>query len=183
MPQIDETAIIGFLDESSPQTTANTQRMLSFHKPRFYKNTTKLKANTFGFYSLNGVSVVDFRDHSKKEDVCEFFRKIRFHNPKEKIVLILDNFRSHKAQQSIKCAEICGINLVFLPPYSPDLNPIEFIWKSIKRIISRTFIKDVHHMKKIIMENFIDCASRLSFAKSWIEKFLDKTNKLRILSS
>ena len=41
------------------------------------KNTTKLRANSFGFYALNGVSVIDFKDHSKKEDVCEFFREIR----------------------------------------------------------------------------------------------------------
>ena len=75
MPQIDENVIIGFLDESSPQTTANTQRMLSFKKPIFYKNTSKFKANAFGFYALNGVSIIDFKANSKKEDVCEFLRE------------------------------------------------------------------------------------------------------------
>jgi hypothetical protein len=49
---------VGFLDESSPQTTANTQRLLSFGKPIIRKNTTKLKANSFGFYALNGVSII-----------------------------------------------------------------------------------------------------------------------------
>jgi putative transposase len=161
------------LDESSPQTTANTQRLLSFQKPVIYKNTTKYKANAFGFYALNGVSVIDFKDHSKKEDVCEFFREIRSNNPEGDIVLILDNFRSHRAKDSAKCAEECGIKLIFLPPYSPDLNPIEFIWKSIKRVISRSFIKDLEYMKLIISERFLDYSSRLSFAKSWIEKFLD----------
>jgi putative transposase len=117
--------------------------------------------------------VIDFKDHSKKEDVCEFFREIRLHNPEKEIVLILDNFRSHRANDSAKCAEECGIKLIFLPPYSPDLNPIEFIWKSIKRIISRSFIKSLECMKKIILENFLIYASRLSFAKSWIERFLD----------
>jgi putative transposase len=161
------------LDESSPQTTANTQRLLSFQKPVIYKNTTKYKANAFGFYALNGASVIDFKDHSKKEDVCEFFREIRSNNPERDIVLILDNFRSHRAKDSAKCAEECGIKLIFLPPYSPDLNPIEFIWKSIKRVISRSFIKDLEYMKLIISERFLDYSSRLSFAKSWIEKFLD----------
>jgi putative transposase len=162
------------LDESSPQTTANTQRLLSFQKPVIYKNTTKYKANAFGFYALNGVSVIDFKDHSKKEDVCEFFREIRFNNPEGEIVLILDNFRSHRAKDSAKCANECGIRLIFLPPYSPDLNPIEFIWKSIKRVISRSFIKDLEYMKSIILERFLDYSSRLSFAKSWIEKFLNR---------
>ena len=160
------------MDESSPQTTANTQRLLSFKKPVIYKNTTKYKANAFGFYALNGISVIDFKDNSKKEDVCEFFREIRFHNPNKEIVLILDNFRAHRAKDSIKCAEECQIKLIFLPPYSPDLNPIEFIWKSIKRVISRSFIRDLEYLRRIISERFLDYSSRLSFAKSWIEKFL-----------
>jgi putative transposase len=119
------------------------------------------------------VSVIDFKEHSKKEDVCEFLREIRNNNPKREIVLILDNFRSHRAKDSIRCAEELKIKLVFLPPYSPDLNPIEFIWKSIKRVISRSFIRDLEYMKMVISERFLDYSSRLSFAKSWIEKFLN----------
>jgi putative transposase len=140
MPPIDQNTIVGFFDESSPQTTANTQRLLSFDKPIIYKNTTKYKANAFGFYALNGVPVIDFKEHSKKEDICDFLREIRLRNPEKEIVLILDNFKSHRAKDSIKCAEECSITLIFLPPYSPDLNPIEFIWKSIKRVISHSFI-------------------------------------------
>jgi putative transposase len=70
-----------------------------------YKNTTKYKANAFGFYALNGVSVIDFKDNSKKEDVCEFFREIRFHNLDKDIVIVLDNFRAHRAKDSTKYAE------------------------------------------------------------------------------
>ena len=64
------------------------------------------------------------------------------------------------------------IILVFLPPYSPDLNPIEYIWKSIKRIISRTFIRDLDHMKQIIVDAFKKYSGMLSFARAWITKFL-----------
>jgi putative transposase len=95
--------------------------------------------------------------------------------------LTLDNFRAHKAKDSIKCANECGIKLIFLPPYSPDLNPIEFIWKSIKRVISHTFIKDLNHLRRIIFEKFQEYAKRLSFADSWIEKFLGKKYKLNLL--
>ena len=57
--------IIGFLDESSPQLNANTQRLWSFNKPSVKKNTTKMRSKTFGFYAINGESVVDF-----KEGIC-----------------------------------------------------------------------------------------------------------------
>ncbi|MEM3192791.1 MAG: hypothetical protein QW292_12075, partial [Candidatus Parvarchaeota archaeon] len=61
--------------ETSPQTTANTQRLLSFCKQKTTKNTSKFRANTFCFYSLNGRSVVDFHRNSKKEDIMNFPHK------------------------------------------------------------------------------------------------------------
>lgn len=54
-------------------------------------------------------------------------------NKKKIIVLILDSLRAHKADKTKRKARELGIKLVFLPPYSPDLNPVEFIWKTIKR--------------------------------------------------
>lgn len=132
---------------------------------------------------MNGNSVIDFKENSKKESVCEFLGKIRSYNPGKKIVAILDNFRSHRANVTIEFAQENGIELVFLPPYSPDLNPIEFIWKSIKRVISREFIVDLDHMIDIIRRNFQTLSSQLSYAKRWIEKFLDEDYKLKMFGS
>ncbi len=80
-------------------------------------------------------------------------------------------------------AEEIGIKLIYLPPYSPDLNPIEFIWKSIKKVISKTFIVDVDHMKDIILSVQIDflafqspykimghCADTEQYGMGWKEK-------------
>jgi putative transposase len=68
LPKMDPDTVIGFLDETAPQTTANTQRLWSFGKPTICKNTSKIRANTFGFYALNGNSIIDFEPNSKK--VC-----------------------------------------------------------------------------------------------------------------
>jgi len=165
------------MDETSPQTTANTQRLWSFTKPSIIKNTTQMRANTFGFYPINGNSVVDFKDHSKKEDVCEFLELIRSKNPIKCIVVILDNFRSHWANKTREKAKELGIILAFLPPYSPDLNPIEFIWKSIKREVSAIFIESVEYLKTIIREAFIRLSSSLSYAEKWMNYFLDEKIK------
>ena len=70
--------------------------------------------------------------------------------------MILDNFPSHKAKIARQHAEDYGINLIYLPPYSPNLNPIEFIWKSIKREVSCEFIRDVDHLKNLIKEKFYE---------------------------
>ena len=98
--------------------------------------------------------MLEFHEHSKKEDVREFLQTIRKMNPDADLVIILDNFRSHHADTTREYADLNRIDLVFLPPYSPDLNPIEFIWKSIRRIISRTFIRDLDHLKQIVLDAF-----------------------------
>lgn len=160
------------MDQSSPQTTANTVRMWSFSKPRVTKDTKKYKSNSFGFYAVRGNSVIDFPERSKKEDVISFLEKIRFYNPTGRIVIILDNFKSHHAARVAERALELGIDLAFLPPYSPDLNPIEFIWKAIKRVVSRTFIISREDMCRVIENAFFSLSKSSSYAKSWIHKFL-----------
>lgn len=166
--------IIGFIDESNPQTTSSRKKTWSFEKPRIVKNTTYFRANTFGFYSLKGESLVEFKENSKKESICEFFEEIRRENPKEEIVMLLDNFSSHRAKDARKKADELGIELVFLPPYSPDLNPIEQIWKSLKREISFRFVESRERFLKVIQKTFNKLSKKLSFAKGWTKKFLPR---------
>lgn len=47
-------------------------------------------------------------------------------------VLILDNASFHKSATTRKLVESYGCEIVFLPPYSPDLNPIEKCWANMK---------------------------------------------------
>jgi transposase len=130
-----------------------------------------MRANTFGFYPLNGNPVIGFRKKSTQSSVRSFLKRIRKLNPKERIILILDNFRSHHARTVKAHAKKLNIVLVFLPPYSPDLNPIEFIWKDVKRAVSAEFIKNPDKLKRIIKNTFLMCAHRLSYSKSWIKNF------------
>ena len=47
-------------------------------------------------------------------------------------VLILDNASFHKSSEVRKRVESCGCDILYLPPYSPDLNPIEKYWATMK---------------------------------------------------
>lgn len=50
-------------------------------------------------------------------------------------IVIMDNLSAHKSQRITKFIEECGAKVLYLPPYSPDLNPIEKMWSKIKSIL------------------------------------------------
>jgi transposase len=50
-------------------------------------------------------------------------------------LVVLDNLSSHKSNAAAQPIEAVGASLVFLPPYSPDLNPIENIFSKLKQLV------------------------------------------------
>jgi transposase len=58
-------------------------------------------------------------------------------------IVVMDNLPVHKNKQVVDAIEGCGCKLVFLPPYSPDYNPIENMWSKVKTLLraaaARTF--------------------------------------------
>lgn len=53
-------------------------------------------------------------------------------------IVIMDNLPSHKSQRVIDAIEGAGCILVYLPPYSPDFNPIENMWSKVKACLRKT---------------------------------------------
>jgi transposase len=58
-------------------------------------------------------------------------------------VVVMDNLSSHKAPGIRQTIEAAGARLLYLPPYSPDYNPIENMWSKLKQFLrkaaARTF--------------------------------------------
>ena len=50
-------------------------------------------------------------------------------------IVILDNASYHKSEDLLKLFHSHKISLIYLPPYSPDLNPIEKLWGTIKQYL------------------------------------------------
>lgn len=50
-------------------------------------------------------------------------------------VVILDNLGSHKGKEARKAIRQAGAHLIFLPAYSPDLNPIEQVFAKLKHLM------------------------------------------------
>ena len=60
-------------------------------------------------------------------------------------VVIMDNASFHKSKRTRELIEEAGCNLVFLPPYSPDLNPIEKVWSNFKKKV-RVHLEMLHNL-------------------------------------
>ncbi len=66
-------------------------------------------------------------------------------NPGEFKIMVLDNGAFHKAK-NLKVPS--NMALLFLPPYSPELNPAEKMWKHIKRKFTNMFFKDLNELSQ-----------------------------------
>jgi transposase len=50
-------------------------------------------------------------------------------------VVVMDNLSPHKAPRTVRRIEQTGAQVLFLPAYSPDLNPIEKMWSKVKEFL------------------------------------------------
>ena len=56
-------------------------------------------------------------------------------------VVIMDNMRSHHAKIVTELLDDAGISYLYLPPYSPDLNPIEKMWSKMKSFLRKRKVR------------------------------------------
>ena len=164
--------VIGFQDESSPQTTANTVRVWSDGRPIAVKNAERMRSNVLGLYAMNGRSVSSFPDGSKAEDMCAFLDEVRAANGDRHVLMALDNAPTHRSAMVAGHAASLGISLLFLPPYSPQLNPIEQVWRAAKRAVSTRLVLHRDHLVGIIRESFEAEVAKDTYFGAWKAKFL-----------
>lgn len=65
-------------------------------------------------------------------EVCEMLRKVSAEYPGKAVHIVLDNARYQKCEAVRNLAAELGIILQYIPPYSPNLNLIERLWKFVK---------------------------------------------------
>ena len=67
-------------------------------------------------------------------------------------VVIMDNLSSHKVEGVRERIEGCQAELLYLPPYSPDLNPIEKAWSKLKEILRQAKARSVEALDQAIAQ-------------------------------
>jgi len=71
-------------------------------------------------------------------------------------VVIMDNLSSHKRASVREMIEAAGAELRFLPPYSPDFNPIEMAFAKLKALLRKAAERTVDGLWNAI-RRFVDC--------------------------
>lgn len=112
-----------------------------------------MHATTHELYSISTT------DYIKATTVVELISFLREKLPGRRIHLVLDNARYQRCKLVAKAARKYRVHLVFLPPYSPNLNLIERFWKFLKKKV----LAGLHYPTK---EGFIDA----------IDNFIDDVN-------
>jgi transposase len=67
-------------------------------------------------------------------------------------VVIMDNLAAHKVQGVRQRIEATGARLIYLPPYSPDFNPIEKAWSKIKQLLRSAKARTVEALENAVAE-------------------------------
>lgn len=130
---LTERDVMYFMDSSHPQhQTQLAYGWIETGVRKALKMTAcQKRVHLIGALNLQG-HVVEYRqvEWVNIESIRDFFKQLMAANPTaERIHIILDNAGYHKSKELLSFIETTNITLHYLPPYSPNLNPIERLWK------------------------------------------------------
>jgi transposase len=74
-------------------------------------------------------------------------------------VLVMDNLKVHRDPHVVARIQQAGVRVLFLPPYSPEFNPIELYWSCFKRMLHRSEART----RQDLLQAIQTVASRLGF--------------------
>ena len=91
--------------------------------------------STISVFGVNASLVFDGTLNS--EVFTHYLEFVLFPTLKKDEIIVMDNCSVHKSKLVREVIERLGINVLYLPPYSPDLNPIELMWAAMKGFLRK----------------------------------------------
>lgn len=125
------------------------------------KNTTILSSIRLG----GSCAYTTYSGGTTKEKFMDYLEHILFPTLRENDIVIMDNMRTHRAKVVKDLAERMNIHILYLPAYSPDLNPIEKMWSKIKSILRKLKTRTVEELKIAVDTAFKEIS--ISDCRSW----------------
>jgi len=131
---------IVFCDESTFEISQNMWRIITRRKEKAkiqWFETRHSWISVTWWYTTEWDFIYKTSKTKKAKDFLNFLYLLRHKIKKKRIILIVDNASIHKSKKVKKYCEEHNIILVYLPPYSPEYNKIEFLRKRLKNMFQR----------------------------------------------
>jgi transposase len=164
-----------FLDESGVTTSMTRLRARCVGGRRIHEATPggHWKIMTIlGAMSLSGmIATMTIEEATDADIFLAYVEQVLCPALKPGDVVVMDNLSSHKVAGVRQYIESAGAELLYLPPYSPDLNPIEKAWAKLKQCL-----RSAKARTKEALEQAITDALKLispENAKAWFRLAID----------
>jgi transposase len=150
-----EGAVIFFQDESGVRSDFHAGKTwaLKGETPVIESTGARFGLNMIGAITPKGeMNFMIVQGSVQAVQICDFLKRL-MKGRDRKVFLIWDGHPTHRSKQVKKCvASFDGqLEIFFLPPYSPDLNPIEQLWNHTKNNgTGRKAIKGPDHLKAAV---------------------------------
>lgn len=170
-----QNAEIWFGDEAGVRSDAHAGRTWA---PR---GRTPIVSTTGARFAINLISAISRRGELRfmgvsgrvNADVFIQFLKRLLHGMSRPIFLMVDNHPTHKAAKVQRFLETVPdqLQLFFLPPYSPELNPDELVWNNLKNNgIGRKVITGPDQMKSEVLSHMLSLQKSPELLKSFFRE-------------
>lgn len=177
LPVYDRNKLV-FLDESSVNIdmTRGYGRSMGGTRCTDKAPLSRPKSTTvLSSVRLNGeTAYVTYQGGTTRERFVDYLKDTLIPTLHDGDVIIMDNMRSHHVKEVAEVIEQSDkhLSLLYLPPYSPDFNPIEMMWSKIKAIL---------RMLKARVPEMLSKAVEIAFSKivpsdcvAWFSAVLDR---------
>ena len=125
-----------FIDESGAKTNMTRLRGRALRGKRLYASAPQSHWHTTTMICsmrLDGsTACMTIEGATDTEVFRAYVRQVLGPTLRAGDVVIMDNLSPHKSAETLYSIQQLGANVLFLPPYSPDLNPIEKMWSKLK---------------------------------------------------
>ena len=153
-----------FLDESGVNTNLtrlygrapSSQRAVD-HAPLNTPQTTTVLSSI----RLDGEKAfTTYQGGTTGERFVQYLKETLLPTLRQGDIVVMDNMRSHHVKAVREILEAKGMKVLYLPPYSPDLNPIEKMWSKMKAILRCWKIRSLDLLPDAILKA-LSCVSPL----------------------
>jgi transposase len=130
--------------------------------------------NLTGSFLISSNGVIEYeimKGGMNVNRMLEFIRRLKYEDVKNK-VLVMDNLRVHHNSEVKESLKELGLEIEWIPTYSPDLNPVEGLFSCLKSRLRSRIIKNEEELRQCLSEE-INELNQIGFERYFKHSFME----------